>query len=79
MTIPFHIALMSKFIPALKNEDGTNKAKGEIITMDLESNDKPFNFQVVGCSEGYHWIWRHVAFNYWKVVGKYKESPWSCQ
>ena len=63
---------MSKFIRIY--EGGGNVAKGEIVRMSFRDADKyEFGKQVVGSSGGYDWIWRHIGFNYWKVVGKYKE------
>lgn len=83
MTIPFHVSLMSKFINVIKfsdDEKEVNEAKGEIIRMDFKDAHKyPFNYQVVGNNHGYDWIWRHIAHNYWKVILKVKEGPWTCQ
>lgn len=79
MYIPFHIAMMSKFIAVLPpGEDKSNVAKGELIKMNLKG-DWDFNQQVVSNRDEFHWIYRYVGLGYWKVVGKWAEGPWSCQ
>lgn len=75
---PLDIILVSMFIPIPSSK--TNLAKGEIVKLNFrDAGKEPIGKQVVGTTDGFDWIWRHLGRNYWKVVGKYKESPWSCQ
>lgn len=68
------------FLPILKT-DG-NLANGEIVKMNFvesQKNTHSFGQQIVGLQDGYDYIWQHIAFDYFKVIGKWKESPFSCQ
>lgn len=79
--IPWHIVAMGKLIKVLDSEG--NVAKGEIEKFNFCESDRnkprPFNQQLVGTERGYHWIWRYIADDYFKVVGKWPEDPWTCQ
>lgn len=69
------------FYPVTTYEDGTvNESDGEVVKMNFkEARDFPIGKQVVGSSDGYDFIWRHLGFGYYKITSKVKESPWTCQ
>lgn len=78
--IPLHVQIVAKLIPVNTYPDNTNESKGELEKMTFANSHKyPFNYQVVGSKDGYSYIWRHVLHDYWKVVSKVKEGPFSCQ
>jgi hypothetical protein len=80
MYIPFYIKVASMAFPVSKYEDGSNVSKGQIIRLNLRDGEKqPFGQQLIGSSDGFDWIWRHLGCNYWKVTSQTVESPWSCQ
>lgn len=75
--VPIWIIIKAKKLPILESEG--NEADGAIVIMNLRDTNWTFGQQIVGSSHGYDWIWHYVGENYWKVVGKWPESPWSCQ
>lgn len=78
--IPLYVRLLAKLIPILDSEG--NMSTGEIEKFDfVESckNRHKFNDQVVGSKDGYDYIARHISDDYFKIIGKWKESPWTCQ
>ena len=75
--IPIHIKLLAKLIPVLKWKDMQNLAKGEIEKINFVKGcrgGKTFNQQFVGNVDGYDIIWRHIANDYFKIVGKSPEA-----
>ncbi len=78
--IPLYVQLLSKLLPVLKSEG--NVSKGEIVKFkftESQRNTHGFGDQVVGCEGGYDYIARHISNDYFKMVGKWVESPFSCQ
>lgn len=78
--IPLYVQILAKLIPVLRLEG--NISKGEIVKMNFTEgcrNKHGFGDKVVGCEGGFDYSWRHISNDYFKVVGKWVESPFSCQ
>lgn len=57
-----------------------NLAEGEIVKMGFSHpSELRFGQQIVGSKDGFDWIWIYLGDNYCKVIGKFPESPWTCQ
>lgn len=79
-TIPLYVRILARLIPVLKTEG--NVSKGEIVKFNFtvsSRNKHSFGDQVVGCEQGFDFIWRHISDDYFKVIGKWPESPFTCQ
>ncbi len=71
---------MSWPIEILKSEG--NIANGHIEKFQFTEgcrNQHKYNHQVVTCEDGYSGIWRHIADDWFKQIGKWPEGPWTCQ
>lgn len=79
-TIPLYVRILARLFPVSKT-DG-NVATGEIKKFNFVSsckNTHHFGQQVVGCEDGFDYIARHISDDYFKIVGKWPESPFTCQ
>lgn len=75
-SIPYHVSILAKTIPILEWKDGTNLSKGEIKKFNFVKGDQNkfgFNQQVLSFEDKHEWIWRHIADDYFKCIGKSKE------
>lgn len=69
--IPLYIRILAKFIPLLKWD--INLAVGEIRKFNFvksQKNKHSFNEQVIGFEEDFDLIWRHIANDWFKNIGK---------
>jgi hypothetical protein len=73
---PLYVRVLAKFIPVFVWPEDPNLAKGEIVKFNYVKSCRgkhKFNDQVVGSEDGYDMIWRHIADDWFKVVGKSHE------
>jgi hypothetical protein len=84
--IPWYIVTGGWGIDLLGDDEGRNVAKGEIQKFNyVEScqGQHRYNDQVTSTEyfdgQEYSCIWRHIYDDWFKLVGKWKASPWTCQ
>jgi hypothetical protein len=73
---PLYVRWLAKSIPVCVWDDEQNLAQGELEKFNFvesQKNTHKFNDQVVGCKGGFDMIWRHVADDWFKVIGKSPE------
>lgn len=78
--IPVYVKILAKLLPILKSEG--NISTGEIVKFNFtqsQKNTHSFGKQVVGSEGGFEYIARHISNDWFKIVGKWPESPFSCQ
>lgn len=78
--IPVYVKILARLIPVLKTEG--NISTGEIKKFNFVNSCKnkySFGQQIVGCEDGFDYIASHISDDYFKIVGKWPESPFSCQ